>query len=197
MRTKILEYLNKTLPKRRLYHTLGVEKYAIRLARIYNLNETKASVAALLHDVAKPYNTEDMLALAGKYGLVFDEYELSQPTLMHGPLAAAMAKRLFRLRDKGVLAAIEYHTTGRKDMTLIEKIIYLADLAESSRSFEGIDQIRRLCEIDINQAMITALKNEIMHLLECNMIVHPRSVEALNQLMMEATAEEKAKEKKE
>ena len=182
-REKLLQSIEQRISKRRLTHTLGVEKTAIRLAERYGCDVEKTSIAALLHDVAKPYDKQAALEKAREMGVSFDVYERCEPSLMHGPLGAAIAEADYGVKDEEILSAIRYHTTGRKDMSLVEKIIYMADLIEPSREFEGLKQLRELCEKDLDQALTLALRREIVHVIECGFLLHPRSVEALDDLL--------------
>ena len=171
-REELLKNIEHRISARRLKHTMGVEKVAIELAKAYGSDQDKASLAALLHDIAKPYTPEEAVALGKSLGIEYDEYELFEPALLHGPLGAAIAGKEFGITDRDILCAIEFHTTGRKNMTLLEKIIYIADLIEPSRDFEGLELIQKLSKKDLDAAMQAALRREIVHVMECSCLLY-------------------------
>ena len=134
--TNIEQYLHEHLDDSRLQHSRNTAKVAVELARKYGADEHKALVAGLLHDVAKGVCQNGMLNVAEQYHVDADEVEKANPELLHGKLGAAMVKTDLGISDDEILSAIRWHTTGRANMSLLEKIIYLADLIEPSRSLQ-------------------------------------------------------------
>ena len=176
--TNIEQYLHERLDARRLQHSRNTAKVAVELARKYGADEQKALVAGLLHDVAKGFCRQGMLNVAEQYHVDADEMEKASPELLHGKLGAAMVKTDLGISDDEILSAIRWHTTGRANMSLLEKIIYLADLIEPSREFAGIDEIRKLAYQDIDEAMLVALKQVMDFVKGRGFMLHPSSMEA-------------------
>jgi predicted HD superfamily hydrolase involved in NAD metabolism len=185
-REEILGKLRGTLEERRYAHTLGVEKTAALLARRWGYDEEKAALAGLLHDCAKGMSEEASIEKARKIGLFFDEYELFEPKLMHAPLGAALARLEYFVEDTEILSAIKFHTTGRKNMILLEKILYMADYIEPCRTFDGVEELRKLSCEDLDAALLAGLRREICFVAARGGIVHPDSIDAMNYLVMSA-----------
>lgn len=149
------------MSEKRYRHTLGVEQTAARLARLYGEDEQQARRAALLHDITKGLDNEEQLKLCGKYGIITD-YGENGRALLHADTGAALARWEFGAGEQ-VAQAIARHTTGAPGMTRLDKIIYLADVIEPGRDYPGVEKLRRLCEKDLDQAMILGLRQTIEH----------------------------------
>ncbi|HBU12288.1 MAG TPA: hypothetical protein DEB31_06030 [Clostridiales bacterium] len=171
-RGALVALLREKLREERFTHSLGVEQTALALAEKYGASREKAGLAGLLHDIAKQM---DAPALAEKYGILSP----SEKTL-HGPVGAAWLLEHDIVKDDEVLLAIKYHTTGRADMTLLEKIIYLADYIEPSRDFAEVAQMREYAFSDINKALLYGLKLSMVDIVERGSLVDIDSVEAYN-----------------
>lgn len=141
---EIQKKLKKELKPKRYEHTLNVVESALKLAEIYPCDKDKVRYAALLHDCAKNYSDAQLLETAEKYYLNVDEVTRREPQLLHGPVGALVARTEYGIEDKEILGAIKYHTTGRKNMNVLEKIIYLADFIEPGRSYPGVDKLRKM-----------------------------------------------------
>ena len=176
--------LQKNLKPKRYEHTLNVVDSAIKLCDRYPCDRDQAYLAALLHDCAKNYAPEKLLAAAQKYGLDVDEITRREPQLLHGPVGAAVAREEYGVEDEAVLSAIRYHTTGRAGMTRLEKIIYLADFIEPGRDYPGVDKLRELAFEDLDQAMIQALTNTIRYITNIRGLIHQETVIARNDLIL-------------
>ena len=144
------------LDERRIAHVAGCESEAVLLAMHWGEEPEKAATAGILHDITKKLGESDQLNLCRKYGIMCDNAELQNPKLLHAKTGAALAKDLFGVSDE-VVEAIRWHTTGKPDMTLLEKIIYLADYIEPTRDFPGVDKLRQLCYEDLDAAMALGL----------------------------------------
>ena len=142
------KYIREHLSEHRLTHTYGVRDLAVKLADIYGACCDKAEIAALIHDMAKPLDDNEANAQIIKYGL--DRSLLNNRNIAHGHIAAAWAKDMFGIDDEDILNAARYHTTARKDMSLLEKIIYVADTVEVNRTYEEASMLREksLTELD-------------------------------------------------
>ena len=168
---KIKKYLKKHLTKDRYQHTLGVAYTAAALAMKYNTDTSNANLvkraylAGLLHDCAKCMSDEKKLDICNKNNILLGDVEASHPYLLHGKVGAYIAKKKFKIKDEGILQAIPWHTTGRPDMSLIEKIIFIADYIEPSRKpVKELDLIRRLAFEDIDRTMEKILSNTLKYL---------------------------------
>lgn len=172
--------LQSALSLERYIHTMGVVKEAKKLAKRYNADVEKASYAALLHDCAKDYPKDMKLRFCKEYHIPVDDVMAQNVDLVHQFLGAEVAKREYLVEDEEILNAIKYHTTGRPDMTLLEKIIFIADYIEEGRKkFDTLDEARKLAYEDIDKTMAFILKNTIEYVKEKNKALHPLSVEAL------------------
>ena len=152
LREKVLEHLDE----HRVAHVAGCESEAVRLAMHWGEDPELAAEAGILHDITKSLSYDEQLQLCEKYGIINDNSELEAPKLRHAKTGAAMARELFGVSDT-VYEAIRWHTTGKPDMSLFEKILYLADYIEPTRDFEGIDELRELAFSDLDGAMVLGL----------------------------------------
>ncbi len=170
---KIKKYLKKQLTKDRYQHTLGVAYTAISMAMKYNPDTSnsdfikKAEIAGLLHDCAKCMSNEKKIKICKKYKIPYSEFEYNHPYLLHGKVGAYIAKSKFKIDDDDILQAITWHTTGRPDMSLLEKIVFIADYIEPMRKpIPELDLIRQLAFEDIDKAMEKILSNTLKFLKE-------------------------------
>ena len=172
------------LSDRRLTHTLGVEKAALTIAARHfpALREEEVSAAALLHDCTKKLSMEEQLALCEQYGIALDELERKNLKLLHAKTGAAIARDLFGVSDE-IYWAIYWHTTGKADMTKLEKVIYLADYIEPSRDFPGVEKLRRAVHTDLEHGLLMALEDSIEEMRQRGNPVHPNTVEARDYLL--------------
>ena len=137
----------------RVAHVQGCEEEAVRLAQRWRADPDKAAEAAILHDCTKKEALPEQLQLCEKYGIIPDGIERENGKLLHAPTGAAVAEREFGM-SPDVVSAIRWHTTGRQDMTLLEKIMYMADYIEPNRDFEGVDALRKLAYEDLDRALL-------------------------------------------
>ena len=172
-REQILEMLRQLISEEKYTHSLGVEKTAIELAKNYHVDADKAGLAGLLHDITK---SMDNVALAKEYGII--NY-LSKKTL-HAYTGAIYIARSQITKDSDILNAIKYHTTGREAMSMLEKIIYLADLIEPGRECQALEKIRPICYQDIDAAMLLALKMSIKLIIKRSTPIDLNTVFAYN-----------------
>lgn len=182
---EIKSKLKQTLKENRYNHTIGVMETAKKLAQIYGEDENKAEIAGLLHDCAREIRGEKLFELCEKYHIPVDDVSKAQPELLHGPLGAKLAEEVFGINDADILNAIYYHTTGRKNMSMIEKIIYIADVIEPLRDFEGVEEIRKEAMIDIDRAILLALDGSIRYVLSKGEMLHIDTVNSRNYILSE------------
>ena len=177
-REKMLYKLKKSLDRQRYEHTLGVEETARQMAKCFGVCEEKAALAGLLHDCAKCMTLSQMVKAAK--GEAIDPIMKESKALMHSVAGMCVARDVYNIDDPEVLSAIRWHTTGRRDMTALEKIIYLADMIEPCRKpYPGLEEIRKLCWQDLDAAMLTALRGSLAHVQEQGKSLHPDTLAAL------------------
>ena len=169
------------LKHKRIPHVLGTEQEAIRLAERYGADVEKARVAALLHDCTKRLDMEEQLALCRQYGIRLDALEQQALKLLHAKTGAAIARDVFGVDDE-VYRAIWWHTTGHAGMTLLEKIMYLADYIEPSRDFPGVDKLRAVCYKDLDEGLLMGLEMTIEEMTSMGNPVHHATIEARDAL---------------
>ena len=165
----------------RIPHVLGTEETAAKLALRWGADEEEARRAALLHDCTKKENREQQLALCRQYHIDVEKPEKLETKLFHAITGAAVAEQVFGLSPAAV-SAIRWHTTGKADMTLLEKIIYLADYIEPTRDFCDLTELRRLAYEDLDRAMLLGFTMAVDDLQKKGMVVHPDSVRARDYL---------------
>lgn len=162
-------------------HILGVEAEAVKLARVWGCDETTARRAAILHDCTKYWPTQRHLDYCRDYGVELDELELKSEKLLHAKTGALVARHIFGQSD-AVFDAIYCHTTGKKDMTLLDKIIYIADYMEPNRNFPGVERLRGLAYADLDAAVALGCEMSIGEMEEKGREVHPNTRMALASL---------------
>lgn len=175
LRTRAYSMLKDT----RVRHVAGCEYEAVKLARRWGANEDDAREAGILHDVTKKLNLEAQLILCNKYDIITDAAEAADAKLLHSKTGAALARDMFSVSDS-VYDAIYWHTTGRAGMSLLEKVIYLADYIEPTRSFDGLDELRRCAYEDLDAAVLLGLEMSLVDLGERNIKPHARTQEAID-----------------
>ena len=152
LREKVMQYIDE----RRIAHCTGCESQAVLLAMHWGEDPDTAAIAGILHDITKSMNRDKQLILCEKYGIILDNYEKEHPALLHARTGAEMARELFGISNE-IYEAIRWHTTGKPDMSLLEKIIYLADFTEPTRDFEGVGVLRELSFENLDEAMALGL----------------------------------------
>lgn len=181
---EILQYLRENLKESRYEHTLGVVKTAKALAKINGVEEEKAELAALIHDSAKNMHINSMKKMLEENFEQIDDIEEKTPQLLHGKVAAIIGKNIMGIEDEEVLSAAAYHTTGKGNMTLLEKIIYIADYIEPNRVYPGVEELRKLTFEDLDKGVIVGLNNTINYILKQGGLIHPNTIEARNYLII-------------
>ncbi len=151
------EQAYKMLNERRIAHVAGCESEAVSLAKYWGEDPETAAEAGILHDITKRLSQEEQLQLCKKYDIILDSAERHMPKLLHARTGAAVARDLFGISEP-VFGAIRWHTTGKPDMTLLEKIIYIADYIEPTRDFPGVERVRELAYSDLDRALLLGLK---------------------------------------
>ena len=180
LREKAYAYLEPE----RIAHVVGCESEAVMLAKTWGEDPDTAATAGILHDITKKFRGEEQLNLCRKYGIVYDEAEARNTAILHARTGAAMARELFHISDE-IYEAIRWHTTGKPDMSTLEKILYLADFIEPTRDFPGLEELRKLAYKDLNDAMALALSMSMGDLRRREREVYKDTLEAYNWYCLE------------
>ena len=175
LRQMVMPYLKEN----RIAHVTGVESQAVMLAMRWGADPDTAAIAGILHDITKAQNKEKQLKLCEKYGIILENAERENPALLHARTGAALAKERFGISDE-IYEAIRWHTTGKPDMSTLEKIIYLADYTEPTRDFEGVEELRELSFEDLDRAMALGLEMSIEDLTERGKPIFHDTMDAYN-----------------
>lgn len=181
---RIRKKLSALLDAERFRHSENVEGIARELAKRWGAPEEKAAVAGLLHDCSRWMTPKQMLEQARKLKFPVGEIEKGQPKLLHARLSARIARSEFGLKDKRVLEAIEKHTLGSSSMTVLDKIIYLADHIEGDRDYQGVDHVRDLAYKDLNKAVIESINSMLRSLIEKDLPIHEQTTATRNGLLL-------------
>ncbi|MCY7815245.1 bis(5'-nucleosyl)-tetraphosphatase (symmetrical) YqeK [Bacillus haynesii] len=181
-REEALACVQEQLTEQRYIHTVGVMETAVKLAERFGADVKKAETAAIFHDYAKFRPKEEMKQIILDGGGPLEVLDFHHE-LWHAPAGAALVKTEVGITDEDILSAIRFHTSGRPNMTLLEKVIYVADYIEPGRRFPGVEEVRTLAEEDLDLALIQALKNTITFLISKNQAVYPETVATYNALV--------------
>lgn len=157
--------LKNSIGEKRYVHSIGTMEEAVRLSILYGCDIEKSRIAGLLHDCGKSMEKNDNLTHAAK--------------------SAELARTIYHVDDEDILNAILYHTTGRENMTILEKIIYIADKTERGRKYDGVENLRKIVDISINDALIYSLERTIEYVEQKNQDLDIESIKTLNFLKEE------------
>ncbi len=171
---KMQKKLKPHLDKDRYSHTLGVMYTAAALAMCHGADLDQALTAGLLHDCAKCIPGETKIRLCRRYHLNISEAEQKNPSLLHAKLGAFLAAKKYHVRDRDILNAIASHTTGRPHMSVLEKIIYIADYMEPGREeLPNMGDVRKLAFQDLEECLYRILKDSLTYLNSKDMVIDP------------------------
>ncbi|MDQ0216724.1 putative HD superfamily hydrolase involved in NAD metabolism [Oikeobacillus pervagus] len=191
-RKEALKIVKEQITEHRYEHTLGVMETAIQLAKRYGADEKKAELAAIFHDYAKFRPKEEMKSIIIEQKL--DQRLLSfHSELWHAPVGAYLVQKEVGVGDLDILDAIRYHTSGRIDMTLLDKIVYLADYIEPGRHFPGVEEVRELAKTNLDMALIKAISNTVQFLMKKNQPIYPDTFDTYNDLVFQLKEASKAR----
>lgn len=178
------EVLKQRLNEKRYYHSLCVADEAKRLAEKYGGDIEKAYLAGLLHDITKNAPDEEYLQIFKEFGIILTDIEQNAKKLWHAMSGALYVKNILGISDPEIIDAIRYHTTAKADMSLLAKILYLADFTSKDRDYEDVDVIREYVDESLGKAFVYALQYSITDLVNQGRAIHPDTVEAYNQAVL-------------
>lgn len=179
------ELLKTKLSDYRFVHSLEVAKSAVYLAEKYGGDSEKMYLAGLLHDILKEADRKEIFFYVNKYGMSLTKLEENTKKLWHAIVGAEFLKNELNIDDEEIITAVRYHTTGRKDMTLGEKILFIADFISADRDYNGVDEMRQRAEISLEHAMDMGLSFTITDLIENGRPVHPDTLDAYNDIKLQ------------
>lgn len=184
MSEKYTEYkkiLQERLTPKRYHHSLCVADEAVRLAKKYGGDTEKAYLAGLLHDITKNASEEEHLHIFREFDIMLNDIEKNAEKLWHAISGAAYIDHILGINDTEIITAVRYHTTARKNMTQLEKILYLADFTSADRDYDDVDIMRQKLEVSMQAALQYALSYTINDLVSRDKPLHLDTVEAYNE----------------
>ena len=180
---EIEQQIKQMTKEPRFLHSKDVQQTARMLAERYGADPEKASLAGLMHDAVKNLPFAEMFRLCEEFGCELDSVTKNEPKLIHAPLGAYYAKFVFGIDDDEIFDAIYYHTTAKADMPLLTKIIYIADVIEPNRNFDGVEDLRKAAFEDIDAAILQAIDFNICKIVHSGRMLHDETVNARNYLI--------------
>lgn len=181
--------LKNRLKEDRYVHSLGVAVAAKELAARYGANEDEAYVAGLLHDVTKNEDTENQLQMLKNDDIILSQIELSNKKLWHAMSGEVYLRKELSIENEDMLMAVRYHTTGRAGMSLLEKIVYIADYISAERDYPDVEVMRTLSKESLEKAALYSLKYTLNKLSKCELVIHPDSLAFYNELVINSDKE--------
>jgi predicted HD superfamily hydrolase involved in NAD metabolism len=175
-------YASERLSDKRYAHTLRVAETAERLAKLHGLDSERARLAGLLHDTAREVGKEELLRVAEEDGLPIGDFERERPILLHGPVAAKLAREDLGVEDGEVLDAVRAHTTGEPGMGPLALALFVADKIEPGREQPGVEDLRELAPVSLHRAARAALEDSVSYNERRDRPAHPKSRQTLEWL---------------
>ncbi|HIR03115.1 MAG TPA: bis(5'-nucleosyl)-tetraphosphatase (symmetrical) YqeK [Candidatus Scatovicinus merdipullorum] len=177
--------IKKRMSEKRYLHSLNVAKEAVRLSALYGADPVKAEVAGLLHDITKETPPDEQLQIMRRSGIMLSVVEQNSQKLWHAISGAAYLRDTLRIEDPDILNAVRYHTTGRAGMSLLEKVIFVADFTGAERCYDGVEIMREKAERSLEEAMLFGLSFSIADLARRALAIDPNALAAYNQILTE------------
>ena len=180
---KYLKYLDNLSEFRRV-HSLNVAEEAVRYAKKYGADPEKARLAGLLHDVTKETDGDTQLKIIKNGGIMLSEPEKASPKLWHAISGACYVRDVIGIHDEDIFNAIRYHTTGRAGMSMLEKVVFLADFTSAERDYPDIDVIREHGENSLEEGMLYGIRFTLNRLVQRSAIISPDALSAYNEILL-------------
>ncbi|MDN6724205.1 MAG: bis(5'-nucleosyl)-tetraphosphatase (symmetrical) YqeK [Tetragenococcus halophilus] len=178
-RATLLEKIKAAMSEKRFNHVLGVEAAALSLAERYGESKEKVSIAALTHDYAKERSDSEFKQVIRDYDYDLDLLNWNN-AIWHGLVGAQFVEKELGITDESILQAIRLHTTGASQMSLLDKIIYVADYIEAGRDIPGVEKARAIAKKDLDEAVAYETKHTLAHLIDINAPIYPKTIETYN-----------------
>lgn len=194
-RQELIDRVSAQMPARRWQHTLGVMHSAIELAERYGADPARAELAAIIHDVAKYWPVQRQSAVIAENGMNADLLNYDAP-MWHSEVGAYVAEHEYGIEDREVIDAIRYHTSGREGMTLLDKVVCLADYIEPGRDFPGVEFIREKARLSLEEGLVAGFDSTLRVLVERGQTIFPTTVLARNDLIRQLAQRESARQNK-
>ena len=192
MLEELRDRVRKRMREKRYIHTLGVEEKAVELAEKYGADIEKCRIAAILHDVAKEMQIDKMKDICQKnFSEELSKEDMEINEILHGFAGCIIARDEFGITDEDILNGIKYHTVGKKGLSLLGRIIYIADGIEKNRDYPAVDEIRREVEKDLDKGIILEIDSTVEYLTERKGKIHKNTVEMREWLKKKQPKEEK------
>ena len=183
-----INYLKSLIKPRmgeyRYVHSVNVSKKAVELAKIYSCDEEKAMIAGMLHDITKETPANEQLKIITEGGIILDDVEKSSTKLWHPISGSVYIHDTVGITDSDIVNSVRYHTTGREGMSLLEKIIFVADFTGDERNYDGVDIMREKSMRSLEEAMLYGLQFTINDLSKRMMTIHPNALACYNELLL-------------
>lgn len=168
----------------RYTHSVNVSEEAVRLAKKYGADEEKAAVAGILHDITKELPKEEQLQIMSDGGIILDDIQKEAPKLWHGISGSIYVRNKLEIDDEDILNAIRYHTTGRAGMSLLEKVIFIADFTSRERDYSGVSTMRKKAKKSLESAMLYGFQFTFKDLTKRELSIHPDELACYNEIVM-------------
>lgn len=168
----------------RYNHCINVSKEAVRFARQYGADEDKAAIAGILHDITKEMPKEEQLQIILDSGIILDDIQKNSSKLWHGLSGSLYIKNFLNIDDEDILNAIRFHTTGRAGMSLLEKIIFVADFTSEERTYKGVATMRKKAKKSLEDAMLYGFKFTFTNLSSRELAIHPDELSCYNEIVL-------------
>lgn len=190
MNKDIYKWLKENLSNERYMHSLGTEKVARELAQRFGADPEKAAFAGLIHDIAKCLTNDELIKIINDNNILVSASELKSYKTLHAPVGAYIAKQKFKINDEEILNSIRFHTIGRVNMSLLEKIVFIADkIEENTRDKEFIDKIKKILDQteNIDEALLLCYNSTIKSLLDRRLFINTQTIDVYNYLLEEVS----------
>lgn len=172
------------MSEKRYIHSVNVAKEAVVLAKRFGADEEKAKIAGILHDITKESTHEEQLQIIQENGIILDNIQMATPKLWHSISGAAYIKSKLNIIDEDILNAVRYHTSGRQNMSLLEKVIFIADFTGAERDYDGVDIMRKKAKKSLEEAMQYGIAFTISDLVEANLPIHSDTFNTYNEVVI-------------
>ena len=184
LKARYIALLKERLKETRFVHSLNVADAAVMLAKKFGADEDKAYLAGLLHDITKNETDENQLQIMESGGIILSKTQRENPKLWHAMSGMVYLRDTLGIADEAILGAVRWHTTGKAGMTLLEKVVFIADYISAERDYPDADVMRRLSATSLDAAALYALKYSLRHLSEKEKPICEDSVAYYNELIL-------------